>query len=170
MGGWALKGSWGCSPAPQPLGHMWQGVGMWEREDSLGGCEPQGWGPRLEATLVRVCSTPSLVHPGLPGSTTALLSASEDQEGLGGQGLRGGGLAELGRSWSGPGEQKERGRQAGAGAGSARGAWAALRMLSPHCAGTWDLEEGPQETPAQDPAGAAVIPGKLTAAALSLSL
>ena len=43
----------------------------------------------------------------------------------------------------------------------------ALRV---HCAGTWDLEEGPQETPAQDPAGAAVIPGKLTAAALSLSL
>lgn len=46
----------------------------------------------------------------------------------------------------------------------------ALRVLSLHCAGTWDLEEGPQETSAQDPAGAAVIPGRLTVAALSLSL
>lgn len=46
--------------------------------------------------------------------------------------------------------------------------------LSLHSPGTWDWKAGPQETPAQDPTGAAAVlgkaPHKLTVGVLSLSL
>lgn len=56
-------------------------------------------------------------------------------------------VKEVGGLWSGPGGQEKRGQQAGPGPGNTRGARVALRALSLHSAGTWDLEKGPQDIP-----------------------
>lgn len=76
----------------------------------------------------------------------------------------------MGRSWSGPGEREERPTSRPRCRKCKRGLSGPEPTLSRHLG----LEAGPQETPAQDPTGAAVVlgkaPHKLTVAASSLSL
>ena len=80
------------------------------------------------------------------------------------------GLAEVGRSWSGPGEREERPTSRPRCRKRKRGLSGPEPALSRHLG----LDAGPQETPAQNPTGVAVILGKpqhkLTLGASSLSL